>query len=68
VADSILIAGLWDLLAALLISFKVSIIHSIMDCIPEVYCGRPSLDSRTAVVLAGSVAHIHNCAADCSKK
>ncbi len=51
---------LWDLLAALLISIMVSLIHSLMDCIPEVYCGRPSLDCRTAVGLAGSVAHIHN--------
>jgi hypothetical protein len=31
-----------------------------MDCIPKAYCGRLSLDSRTAVGLAGSVAHIHN--------
>ncbi len=59
--DCLWIAGLlWDLLAVLPISIMVSLIHSIMDCITEVYCGRPSLDSRTAVELAGSVAHIHN--------
>jgi hypothetical protein len=61
VADCLWIAGLlWELLAALLISIMVSLIHSLMDCIPEAYCGRLSLDSRTAVELAGSVAHIHN--------
>ncbi len=55
-ADSLWIAGLlWDLL----ISITVSLIHSLTVCIPEVYCGRPSLDSRTAVGLAGSIAHIH---------
>jgi hypothetical protein len=53
VADCLWIAGLlWDLLAALLISVTVSLIHSVMDCIPEGYCGRLSLDSRTAVGLA----------------
>jgi hypothetical protein len=57
VADRLWIAGLlWDLLAALLISIMVSLIHSLMDGIPEAYCGRPSLDSRTAVGLA----YIHN--------
>jgi hypothetical protein len=61
VADCLWIAGLlWDLLAALLIPITVSLIHSLMDCIPEAYCGRQSLDSRTAVGLAGSVAHNHN--------
>ncbi len=49
---------LWDLLAALLISITVCLIHSLLDCIPEVYCGRPSLDSRTALSLAGNVARI----------
>jgi hypothetical protein len=57
VADRLWIAGLlWDLL----ISITVSLIHSLMICIPEVYCGRLSLDSRTAVGIAGSVARIHN--------
>jgi hypothetical protein len=51
---------LWDLLAALLISIMVSLIHSLMVCTPEVYCGKPFLDSRTDVGLADSVAHIHN--------
>jgi hypothetical protein len=61
VADCLWIAGLlWDLLGALLVSKMVSLIHSLMDCIPELYCGRLCLDSRTAVGLAGSVAHIHN--------
>ncbi len=60
-ADRLWIAGLlWDLLAALLISITVSLIQSLVDCIPEVYCGRPSLDSRTAVGLAARVARIHN--------
>ncbi len=59
--DRLWIAGLlWDLLAALLISIMVSIIHSLIDCIPEACCGRLSLDSRTPVGLAGSVARIHN--------
>ncbi len=38
----------------------VSLIHSLKDCIPKAYCGRQSLDSKTAVGLAGSVAHINN--------
>jgi hypothetical protein len=57
VADCFWIAGL---LLDLLISIMVSLIHFLMICIPEVYCGRPSLDSRTAVGLTGSIAHIHN--------
>jgi hypothetical protein len=61
VADRLWIAGLlWELLAAWLVSITVSLIQSVVDCIPEAYCGRPSLDSRTAVGLAGSVARIHN--------
>jgi hypothetical protein len=61
VADRLWIAGLlWDLLATLLLSKMVSLIHSLLDCIAEVYCDRPSLDSMTAVGLAGSVAHTHN--------
>ncbi len=56
-ADCLWIAGLlWDLL----ISIMASLIHSLMVCIPEAYCGRLSLDSRAAVGLAGSIAHIHN--------
>ncbi len=52
-SDRLWIAGLlWDLL----ISIVVSLLHSLMDYIPEVYCGRQSLDSRTAVGLA----YIHN--------
>jgi hypothetical protein len=59
VADRLWIAGLlWDL--QLLISIIVSLIHSLLVCIPEEYCGRQSLDSRTAVGLAGSVARIRN--------
>jgi hypothetical protein len=61
VADRLWIAGLlWDLLAALLISITVSLIQSLMNGIPAVYCDRLSLDSRTAVGLAGSVADSHN--------
>jgi hypothetical protein len=57
VADSLLIAGLLcDLLAALLIFIMVSLIHSLMVCIPEAYCDRLSLDNRTTVGLA----YIHN--------
>jgi hypothetical protein len=57
VKDCLWIAGLlWDLL----ISITVRLIHSLMDCVPEAYCGRLSLDSRTAVGLAGSVVRIHN--------
>ncbi len=60
-ANCVWIAGLlWDLLVALFISIVVRVIHSQMVCIPEEYCGRQSLDSRTAVGLAGNVAHIHN--------
>ncbi len=56
-ADCLWIAGLlWDLL----ISKMASLIHFLMDCLPEGYCDRMSLDSRTAVGLAGSIAHIHN--------
>jgi hypothetical protein len=41
VADCLWIAGLlWDLLT----SIMVSLIQSRMDCIPEVFCGRLSLD------------------------
>jgi hypothetical protein len=55
VEDCLWIAGLlWDLL----ISIMSSLIHTLMDCIPEVCCGRLSLDSRAAVGNAGSVAHI----------
>ncbi len=55
-ADCLWIAGpMWDLL----ISIMVSLIHSLMVCIPEAYCGKLSLDSRTAVGLAGSIAYIH---------
>jgi hypothetical protein len=61
VADHLWITGLlWDLLGALLISITVSLIQSLMDGIPAVYCDRLSLDSRTAMGLAGSIAHIHN--------
>ncbi len=61
-ADCLWIAGLlWDLLAALIVSIMVSLINFLIDCIPEVYFGRLSLDSRTAVGHAGSVANIHNC-------
>ncbi len=55
-ADCLWIAGLlWDFL----ISIMVSLIHSLMFCIPEAYCDRLSLDSRSAVGFAGSFAHIH---------
>ncbi len=55
-ADCLWIAGLlWDLL----ISIIASLIHFLMDCLPEVYCDRLSLDSRTAVGLPGSVVRIH---------
>ncbi len=61
VADHLWIAGLvWDLLAGLLISITVSLIHPLKDCIPEVYFCRLSLDSRTSVGIAGSVADSHN--------
>ncbi len=56
-ADCLWIAGLlWDLL----ISIMVSLIHYQMVFIPEAYCGRLSLDSRTAVGLTGSADRIHN--------
>jgi hypothetical protein len=61
VADCLWIAGLlWDLLAALIVSITVSLINFLIECIPEVYFGRLSLDSRTAVGLAGSADRIHN--------
>jgi hypothetical protein len=61
VEDCLWIAGLlWDLLAALLIPIMASLIHYLMVRIPEAYCGRLSLDSRTAVGLAGSIAHTNN--------